>query len=72
MRSRSSRRGNLLTACGRFLLNKEEATQLVDDLIAKARNEWQSALARAGVSRKDRETIANALVYDGFFFESER
>ena len=65
---RIARKDNLLTASGRFLLSKEEATQILETQIATVRHEWDSALGRAGVSQTDRATIASALLYDGFFF----
>jgi serine/threonine-protein kinase HipA len=65
---RIARKDNLLTASGRFLLSKEEATKLLDGLIVTVRGEWDAALARAGVSEKDRAYISSALLYEGFFY----
>lgn len=67
---RIARRDNLLSANGRFLLSRDEATQILDELIARLRAEWDGALGRAAVTRSDRSTIASALLYDGFFFAS--
>lgn len=64
---RIARKDNLLTASGRFLLAREEATQLLDDLIVTVRGEWDAALARAGVSERDRASISSAPLYEGFF-----
>jgi len=34
------------------------------------RSEWDASLRRAGVSGSDCATIANALIYQGFLFDS--
>lgn len=65
---RIARRENLLTAYGRFLLSNEDATDIVDTIIAAVKSEWDASLRRAGVNEKDRISVASALLYDGFFF----
>lgn len=68
---RIMRRDNLLSAAGRFLLSRDEATTTLDTLIAKVRNEWDSAMRRAGVSQKDLAALTSAPLYEGFFFAIE-
>lgn len=68
---RIARRKNLLTAPGRFLLSKEEAEKIVDDMVNVVRNDWDATLRRAGASGKDCMSIASALIYEGFFYDSE-
>lgn len=65
---RMARRDNLITGHGRFLLSKEDATTIVDQIIATVRSEWDSSLRRAGASEKDCAAIASAFIYEGFFF----
>jgi len=67
---RMARRDNLITGHGRFLLSKEDATTIVDQIIATVRSEWDSSLRRAGASEKDCVAIASAFIYEGFFFGS--
>lgn len=69
---RIARRENLLTAAGRFLLSDEEATSIIDRMVKAVRKEWDAALRRAGVSKKDCAMISTALVYEGFFYSSDR
>jgi serine/threonine-protein kinase HipA len=64
-----ARQDNLLTAHGRFLLSKEEAHGIVDRIVAIVRNEWDSSLRRAGASAKDCQAIAQAFIYEGFFYK---
>ena len=66
---RLARRGNLLSAHGRFLLSTDEAEAIVDGIVDTVRREWDATLRRAGVSEKDCEAIAPAFVYEGFFYE---
>jgi serine/threonine-protein kinase HipA len=68
---RIARRENLLTAAGRFLMSNKEAANIIDRMVEVVRREWDPALRRAGVSRKDCSTIASALVYEGFFYSSD-
>lgn len=65
---RAMRRENLLTACGRFLLAREEAASILDGMVAVVRAEWEPSLRRAGTSEQDSRAVANAPLYEGFFF----
>jgi serine/threonine-protein kinase HipA len=60
---------NLLSAHGRFLLDQEEATKVLDDIVTTVREEWHPGLRRAGVTEQDCSRLANAFLYDGFFYE---
>lgn len=65
---RLATRKNLLSAYGRFLLSKEEAEKIVDDMVEIVKKEQNNYLRRAGASEKDCKTIAPAFSYEGFFF----
>jgi serine/threonine-protein kinase HipA len=64
---RVARRENLLTACGRFLLSKEEAQHIIDNMVKIVKSKWHTVLRRAGASEKDCIAVAPAFLYDGFF-----
>jgi serine/threonine-protein kinase HipA len=57
---------NALSQCARFLLNKEEATRIIDDLEENVKARWYAVARREGVSEQDCERIARAFVYPGF------
>src|SRR5690606_10962679 len=57
---------NVLSQCTRFLLSREEAARIVDDLEKKVRSRWYAVARREGVSEQDCERIARAFVYPGF------
>jgi serine/threonine-protein kinase HipA len=57
---------NALSQCARFLLNKEEATRIIDDLEENVKARWYAVARREGVSEQDCERIAPAFVYPGF------
>lgn len=65
---RLARRDNLLTAHERFLLSKEEATKIIDNIIKTVTEQWQHCLRRAGVSEKDCMILSQSFVYEGFFY----
>jgi serine/threonine-protein kinase HipA len=67
---RYANRKNLLSEHGRFLLSKEEAAALLDDIVETVRQQWQPTMRRAGVSERDCDAIAGAFLYDGFFYEN--
>ena len=60
---------NVLSQCTRFLLSREEAARIVDDLEKKVRSRWYAVARREGVSEQDCERIARAFVYPGFRLE---
>ena len=57
---------NLVSAAPRFLLSRDEATRIVDDMEACVRARWYAVARREGVSEKDCEQISRAFVYEGF------
>lgn len=57
---------NLLSQCSRFLLDKEEATSIIDNMEQYIKNNWSLVARSEGVSEKDCERIASAFVYQGF------
>jgi serine/threonine-protein kinase HipA len=68
---RYANQANLLSEHGRFLLTSEEAQALFMQIIATIKQDWHSALRRAGVSETDCEAIRSAFVYDGLFYEAD-
>ena len=60
---------NLLGAHGRFLLDQAEATATIDKIVEVLRSYWEPEMHRAGVSERDREKIAGAFSYEGFFLD---
>jgi len=65
---RLANRENLITAHHHFLLSKEEAQHIVDNIVTVVKKEWHSILRRTGVSEKDCSTISSAFLYSGFFY----
>ena len=59
---------NLLSQAGRFGLSGEEARQAIDDMVAVIR-QWRDSFFACGVSAKDIEYIAPAILPECFFFE---
>lgn len=57
---------NLLSQSARFLLERDEATAIIDTMEAQVRDLWFSTARGAGVSPADCDKIAGAFVYDGF------
>ncbi len=68
---RYANRENLLSQHGRFLLSKEEAAVLLEHIVETVRAEWLPTMRRVGVSETDCEAIANAFLYEGFFYGGE-
>ena len=59
---------NLMSQAGRFGLSAEEARGQIDRLVNVARN-WRDSFFACGVSAKDIDYIAQAILPDCFFFE---
>jgi serine/threonine-protein kinase HipA len=59
---------NLLSQAGRFGLSEEEARAEINRMIEVLRN-WREIFYTCGVSAKDADTIAPALLPDCFFLE---
>lgn len=65
---RAARKNNLLNSHARFFLSKEEAESIIDNMTVTIKQEWYNYLRRAGASEKDCTLLANAFVYEGFFY----
>jgi serine/threonine-protein kinase HipA len=59
---------NLLSQAGRFGLSAEEARQEIDGIVTVVR-QWRESFFACGVSAKDIEHIAPAILPECFFFE---
>jgi serine/threonine-protein kinase HipA len=57
---------NLLSQCARFLLAREQAQRIVDEMASQVRGSWFATAREAGVSPADCDRIAGAFVYEGF------
>jgi serine/threonine-protein kinase HipA len=62
---RYANRKNLLSQHARFLLAREEAEKIVDEMTGQVAK-WYDTVRACGVSEKDAETIRAAFVYPGF------
>ena len=69
LHGRGANRANLVSGHGRFMLSREEATQIFDGIVETVRDEWQPALRRAGVSEPECERLSRAFVYEGLFYD---
>lgn len=65
-RGRIANAENLLSQCGRFLLTREAAARILDDMEALVRARWYEIARREGVSERDCQRIAEAFAYPGF------
>ncbi|MDZ4836968.1 MAG: HipA domain-containing protein [Candidatus Melainabacteria bacterium] len=63
---RFANKRNLLSECMRFLLSRDEATQIISSMEEKVESTWYDVVRACGVSVKDAETITRAFVYPGF------
>ncbi len=57
---------NLLSQCGRFLLDAPAAEKIIVEMEAQVRGTWYATVRGEGVSETDCATIAGAFVYPGF------
>ena len=60
---------NLLSQSSRFLLEKDTAARLLDDMQEQITSTWRDTARRAGVSETDCDKISGAFVYEGFFYD---
>jgi serine/threonine-protein kinase HipA len=56
---------NLLSQCARFLLTREDAAQIIDEMEARVRARWYALARGAGVTERDCATVARAFAYEG-------
>ena len=57
---------NLLSQSARFLLERGEATAIIDAMEEQVRGGWYATSRASGVSERDCEQIARAFAYAGF------
>lgn len=57
---------NLVSQAPRFLLGREAATHIVDEMEAQVRAHWYRIARREGASERDCDKIARAFAYEGF------
>lgn len=57
---------NLLSQCGRFLLARDAAAKILDDMEAQIRSRWYEVARREGLSERDCDRISGAFAYPGF------
>ena len=57
---------NLLSQSARFLLERDDASAIVDAMEAQVRGAWHPTARGVGVSERDCEKIASAFAYPGF------
>jgi serine/threonine-protein kinase HipA len=67
---RYASRDNLLSEHGRFLLSETEAVNILDGMVEIIHSQWHPMMRRAGASEIDCEKIADAFLYDGFFYQA--
>lgn len=63
---------NLLSQAPRFLLEREEAARIVDEMEACVRAHWYATARREGVSERDCKEISGAFVYEGFRYSPKQ
>jgi serine/threonine-protein kinase HipA len=56
---------NLLSQCARFLLTRDEATQIIDAMDDQVRARWYAVARGVGVTERDCAIIARAFAYEG-------
>lgn len=56
---------NLLSQCARFLIERDEAKALIDDMETRVRARWYSIARGEGVSEADCKKIERAFTYEG-------
>ena len=56
---------NLLSQCARFLLTRDEATQIIDAMEDQVRTRWYAVARGVGVTERDCAIIARAFAYEG-------
>lgn len=61
---------NLLTQSDRFLLQPDEARNMIDEMEQNVTNKWYEVARREGVTEKDCEKISTAFAYPGFRSEN--
>ncbi|MEA2108158.1 MAG: HipA domain-containing protein [Pseudomonadota bacterium] len=65
---RYANRENLMSRHGRFLLSREDAAELFNNMIETIKNNWRPTMRQAGVTEADCETISSSFLYEGLFY----
>ncbi|MGC9197986.1 MAG: type II toxin-antitoxin system HipA family toxin [Acidobacteriaceae bacterium] len=63
---RYANRANILSEHRRFLLEREEAERILDDMMKQIANTWEETVLSCGGSQHDVEAIRPAFVYPGY------
>ncbi len=63
---------NLLSQCARFLLKKEEAKHIIDEMEKTVKAQWYEIARRESVSEKDCGKIKGAFAYPGFRMNAQQ
>jgi len=63
---RYANRANILSEHRRFLLEREEAERILDDMMKQVANTWEETVLSCGGSQYDVEAIRPAFVYPGY------
>jgi serine/threonine-protein kinase HipA len=63
---RIARASNLQSQCHRFLLQKDEALRIINDMTNIVSKAWYDVMRSAGASENDCTTVEGAFVYPGF------
>lgn len=66
---RWANRENLISQCGHFGIEAEQAETIIDDMKAQIELTWHPIFRAAGVSEADCELVRSAFVYEGFSYE---
>jgi serine/threonine-protein kinase HipA len=64
---RAASRDNILSASRRFMIGKEEAAEIVEQMSDRIGKSWRHVFSECGVSEADMEMLAPAFLYPGFF-----
>jgi serine/threonine-protein kinase HipA len=57
---------NLISQHARFLLDRNEAARIIQDMRDQVAGTWYKTVRACGVTEKDADTIRGAFVYPGF------
>jgi serine/threonine-protein kinase HipA len=71
-RGRWANADNLLSQSARFLLKREQASAIIDEVEAVVRAEWHRTLSAQGVSKRDINALKGAFAYPGFRLQGEQ
>jgi serine/threonine-protein kinase HipA len=63
---RFANKNNVLSQCARFLLDRDEATHIIDSMEKQISTTWYNVVRSVGVTKRDADIIKRAFVYDGF------